>query len=181
MWDKLIYGWIGSNCMMICKKKYRRFNLHLHFPFNCITWGREIHHKHCKTLFLKTHRTAASWMPFFDSWWKVLSFFFTPAPCSVWKCTPLCWFSRSSVFLKFRMANFLLKKRKTIQGSLHLICIINRLHKWATCKRKWNKCSKQDGSPHPTKAWSDLRFCEVCIFRRLLAFFVLFDYAVSVS
>ena len=73
-------------------------------------------------------------------------------------------------------------EKKTIQGSLHLICIINMLHKSATCERKRNKCSnKLDGSPHPPNAWSDLKFCEVRIFRRLLAFFVLFDYAVSVS
>ena len=25
---------------------------HLHFPFNYVTQGREIHHKHCKMLFL---------------------------------------------------------------------------------------------------------------------------------
>ena len=27
---------------------YRRFNAHLHFPFNYITWGWQIHHKQSK-------------------------------------------------------------------------------------------------------------------------------------
>ena len=36
-----MYGWIGSNCMMICKRKHRQFNAHLHFPFNCVTRGWE--------------------------------------------------------------------------------------------------------------------------------------------
>ena len=28
------------------------FRVHLHFPFNYVTQGREMHHKHCKTLFV---------------------------------------------------------------------------------------------------------------------------------
>ena len=31
---------------------YRRFNAHLHFPFNYVTQGQGIHHKHGKTLFV---------------------------------------------------------------------------------------------------------------------------------
>ena len=90
-----------------------------------------------------------------NSWQKILSFFLIPpagALCSVWNWL-LCYFSRSSMSShKFWVATFSLKK--TIQWSLHLIRIINRLHKWATCKRKQNKHrNKQDGSPHPTKAW----------------------------
>ena len=30
----------------------RRFNTHLHFPFNYVTQGQGIHHKHCKSLFV---------------------------------------------------------------------------------------------------------------------------------
>lgn len=67
-------------------------------------------------------------------------------------------------FHKFWAAT--LSEKKNIQGSMHLICIMNRLHKRATFERKQNKNSnEQDGrgilikvvltcrSPQATKAW----------------------------
>ena len=52
-----MYGWIGSNYMMICKTKYIE-DLMLIYIFLSITlrvergWGGGIHHKHYKTLFV---------------------------------------------------------------------------------------------------------------------------------
>ena len=92
-------------------------------------------------------------MPFFNSLWKIppscFSFplyRFQGAFCSVLNSVlVLCCFSQSSISSSqlLRWQPFL---AKTIQGSLHLICIINRLHEWATSKRKENKCrNEQDG------------------------------------
>ena len=85
---------------------------------------------------------------FFDSWRKVLSFFFTPpleTLCSVW------YYTSSSLFFSifhFLYTNF--RKRpsseKTIQGLLHLIYIINRCTNDPLSKKKQNKHrNKQDG------------------------------------
>ena len=85
---------------------------------------------------------------------------------SVWNCT--CSFLIFLIF-HFLFTNFGQRpylKQKNIQGSMHLICIMNRLHKRATFERKQNKNSnEQDGrgilikvvftwrSPQATKAW----------------------------
>ena len=154
---------------MICKKKYRWFNAHLHFPFiiALLEGGKFIISTAKYCLFRLMELQPVECLFSINSWQKILSFFLIPpaeALCSVWNWL-LCYFSRSSMSShKFWVATFSLKK--TIQWSLHLIRIINRLHKWATCKRKQNKHrNKQDGSPHPTKAWWEYHeFCEMRIF-----------------
>ena len=55
--DGTMYGWIGSNYMMICKTKdIWTFKANLHYPFNYVMQGGEggggIHHKHYKTMFV---------------------------------------------------------------------------------------------------------------------------------
>ena len=113
---------------------HRRFNAHSHFPFNYVArWGgggRGTHHKHYKTLFVYTYRTAASWMPFSIVGGK---FFVSSYPlragvfCSVWNCT-----STLSLFSIFHFLFTNLGRRpfseKVMQASLHLISIINGLH-----------------------------------------------------
>lgn len=93
----------------------------------------------------------------------------------------LCWFSWSSIsFLQILGSDLIWKK--TIQGSMLLICIMNRLHKWATFERKQNKHSKeQDGRgislrlclhvdlPKKQKH-GYLEFCQILIFRVLWLF-----------
>ena len=87
---------------------------------------------------------------FFNSLWKIPPPYFRSslyhsqgAFHSVLHCTCSLFFF--SIF-HFLFITFL---AKTIQGSLHLICIITntcRSHKRATSKRKQNKCrNKQDG------------------------------------
>ena len=100
-----------------------------------------------------------------NSWQK--NSFFLPLPpagalCSVWNWL-LCYFSRSSMSShKFWVATFSLKK--TIQWSLHLIRIINRVHKWATCKEnKTNtETSKMDLPIQQKPGYHE--FCEMRIF-----------------
>ena len=103
---------------------------------------------------------------FFDSWRKVLSFFFTPpleTLCSVWNYTSSLLFF--SIF-HFFDTNFGQRpsSEKTIQGLLHLIYIINRytydpLSKenktnTETIQARWQRHLKAvSRSPHPTKAW----------------------------
>ena len=90
---------------------------------------------------------------FFNSLWKIIPppcfcfplYHFQGAFCSVLNCTCSLLFCLIFHFLftTFAWQPFL---AKTIQGSLHLICIINRLHKRATSKRKQNKHrNEQDG------------------------------------
>ena len=108
---------------------------------------------------------------FFNSLWKIAPpcfcfplYRFQRAFCSVLNCTCSLLFCSIFHFL-FTTYAWQPFSAKTILGSLHLICIINRLHKRATSKRKQNKHrNEQDGwgtiiyytkvvsrSPHPTR------------------------------
>ena len=151
-----MYGWIGSNCMMTCTKKYRWFNVHLGFAFNCITWGGggDFIINTAKRCLLRLIKLQPGECVFLIHVGKFFPSFSYP-PRVVFESVHL-----SIVFLDlpFSPTQILhgncFTEKKTIQGSLHLICIINMLHKSATCERKRNKCSnKQDGSPHPPNAW----------------------------
>ena len=91
-------------------------------------------------------------MPFLNSLWKIppscLSFplyRFQRAFCSVLNCTCSLLFCSIFHFL-FTTYAWQPFSAKTILGSLHLICIIKRLHERATSERKENKCrNEQDG------------------------------------
>ena len=119
--------------------------------------------------------SSTRWMPFSIFGGKFLHLVFTllhtasKAFCSVWNCTSLvlCCFSWSSISFSQILGTEWPYLKKTIQGSMHLICIMNRLRKWATFERKQNKHSnEEDGrglliikvvftcrSPQATKAW----------------------------
>ena len=122
---------------------------------------------------------------FFNSLWKIIPppcfcfplYHFQGAFCSVLNCT-VCSLLFSAIFhflfTTFAWQPFL---AKTIQGSLHLICIINRLHKRATFKRKQNKHrNEQDGwgfraekrsaqaSAHPLSQAQGGLFCVLTVF-----------------
>ena len=111
---------------------YRRFNAHLHFPFNYVTMrGWEIHRKHCKTLFRHIELQPGEYLFRFS----VESSFFLHMPsvqehAIVFETVLLlCLYSWSSISSSQVLgANFFLKKLHCIQASLYLICIINRLH-----------------------------------------------------
>ena len=89
---------------------------------------------------------------FFNSLWKIPPpcfcfplYRFQRAFCSVLNCTCSLLFCSIFHFL-FTTYAWQPFSAKTILGSLHLICIINRLHKRATSKRKQNKHrNEQDG------------------------------------
>lgn len=108
---------------------------------------------------------------FFHIWRKILASSFallhtaSEAFFSVWNCTCSLLFF---LIFHFLLTNFGQRPylKKTIHWSMHLICIMNILHKWATFERKQNKHSnEQDGrgilikvvftctSPQATKAW----------------------------
>ena len=94
------------------------------FSYNYVTWGWEIHHKHHKTLFRLIELQPGEHLFRF----LVESFFFLQLPSAqepsvVFETVLLlCPYSRS---FNFGWQTFF---EKTIQASLYLICIINRLH-----------------------------------------------------
>ena len=81
---------------------------------------------------------------------QVNAFFHSLRNCSFMFSLPYCcklYLYLYSIF-HFRVTTFVQWpfSAKTIQGFRQLICIINRLHKRATSKRKQNKCkNEQDG------------------------------------
>ena len=94
------------------------------FSYNYVTWGWEIHHKHRKTLFRLIELQPGEHLFRF----LVESFFFLQLPSAqepsvVFETVLLlCHYSRS---FNFGWHTFF---EKTIQASLYLICIINKLH-----------------------------------------------------
>ena len=101
----------------------------------------------------------------------LFSLFFVPllgAFHSVWNCT--CSLLFFSVF-HFHFTTFGWRpfSEKTIQGSLHLICTINRLShfrkntKQMQKQARWRKYIKVvSRSPHPSKAWLPWVLWNVC-------------------
>ena len=125
------------------KRKYRRFNAHLYFPFN-LHYARVNTARRC---LLRLIELQPAWMPF-----SILRGQFFPSssyhlrePSIVFETVLfVCqvFLNLSLLFTNFRQWPFLAKK-ETIQGCLHLICIINGLQKQSTCKRKWKQRQKQ--------------------------------------
>ena len=90
-------------------------------------------------------------------WYLVESYFFLHTPSfrepsfySVWNCTSSLLFFLIFQFLFTKILSSDLFLKKTIQASLYLICVINRLHGWATCKWYIKAVYR---SLLPTKVW----------------------------
>ena len=117
--------------------------------------GWEIHHKHSKT---KLSRLIELQPGEYLFQFLVESSFLLHMPSMqepsvVFETVLLlCHYSRSSISSSQILgSNFFLKK--TIQVSLYLICVINRLHDANELLMK-DRCIKAvSRSPHPTKAW----------------------------
>ena len=125
------------------KRKYRRFNAH-YFIFSF-----QLRHARVNTarrcLFRLIELQPAECL--FNFWRKIISFFFIPPSIVFETVLFLCqvFLNLPLLFTNFRQWPFSeKKKKKTIQGCLHLICLINGLQKQATCKRKkWKQRQKQ--------------------------------------
>ena len=157
---------------------HRRFNAHLHFPFNYVTRGRRggefamNTRKRCLFRLIELQPVECLF------WLLVESSFFlhTPSarkPSVVFETALSSSLLLSSIF-HFLFTNFGWRpfSEKVIQASLHLIRIINRLHdaNEPLAKDIFRLCP--DLPSKKSQVSSNSVKC---------AFFVLFDYAVSIS
>ena len=174
--DGTMYGWSGSNYMMICKTKYKEdLIIYIFLSITVREGGGGVEFtinttKHCLFRLIELQPVDS----FFGCWWKVLSFFIrlhAGAFCSVWNC--ISCLSLFSIF-HFLFTNFVRRpfSENVIQASLHLIRIINRLHdaNEPLAKDIFRLCPDLPIQKKP----GYLEFCKMGIF-------VLFDYAVSIS